>query len=260
MQTRLRASTRASLAPSVSLDQLTRDADLKSEIQSFWVEHCVKWASVFEFADHVAKKFDIDASLVNAWRTIGHWPVPGDDPSRKTFIGYFDEDDPRDFAFDPLHDFYGQHEKNGNRRSALTYLSEGGYLRPSEINLDLVQHLLHRYPISLEDLSTYLCVESQFFPKYARANGIVDRVTKCPHQPLLSLLYIHNQLQQVVVTHAQHLYRIRAVPIRFIACRLNLNWRELWALGAERGIWQMPSTETLSYLDEYFSSRKTSHA
>jgi hypothetical protein len=257
MQLRTRAAVNASLAETVNLGQVDKDADLKEQARLFWIDNCQKWASVFELADHVAKRFDVQPALINAWRTTGRWPVPNNDPTRKTFIGFFDEDDPRDFAHDPLHDFYNRHEEQGNRRSSLTYLQEGGHLRPSEIDLEMVQSLLNRYPISLEDLSKYLCVETRFFPKYARANGVTERFANCPVQPFQSLLYMHEQLMQVVVTHAQHLYRVRAVPIRFIACRLNLNWQELWTLGAERGIWQLPSPDLLKELSDYFSSRKT---
>jgi hypothetical protein len=252
-----RSAITASKSLEVNLEQVDRDDQLKGQACAFWYDEYTRWPSVFELVDHVAKAFGIQAALVNAWRTTGRWPVPNHDPSCKRFIGFIDEDDPSDYAEDPLHEFYNRHDELGNRRSALTYLQEGGHLRPSEINLDMVQGLLNRYPITLEDLSTYLCVETRFFAKYARANGVTEKFTNCPNQPFLSLLYLHDQLMQVVVTHAQALYRKRAVPIRFIACRLNLNWQELWTLGTTKGIWHLPDPETLRELDQYFSSRKT---
>lgn len=257
MLTRLVSRSRTGMANVVNLDSVQESLDLKSSVKTFWAANTSKWGSTFELANYVAHRFEIEPSLINAWRTIERWPTPNKSSDRKTFVGFFDEDDPRDFANDPLHDFYNHHERIGNRRSTLDYLKAVGFLRPSEIDLDLVQGLLERYPVSLEDLSTYLCVEPQLFATYARANGVTERSINCPYQPFLSLLYLHNQLQQVVVAHAQHLYRHRGVPIRFMACRLNLNWRELWALGAERGVWQMPSADTLNYLDEYFCSRKS---
>jgi hypothetical protein len=257
MSTRLLCASSAGSANVVHMDRVQDSLALKARARSFWINNASKWGSVFELSDYTAKLFDVDSSLINAWRTLERWPVPNKDPGRKTFVGFFDEDDPRDFANDPLHDFYHHHEKIGNRRSALDYLKAVGFLRPSEIDLDMVQSLLQRYPVSLEDLATYLCVEPQLFAKYARANGIAENSINCSYQPFLSLLYLHSQLQRVVVAHAQHLYRYRGVPIRFMACRLNLNWRELWSLGAEYGAWQMPSADTLRELDEYFRSRKT---
>lgn len=257
MSTRLLCASSAGNANVVHMDRVQESLDLKTKARKFWIENASEWGSVFELSDHIAKHFDVDASLINAWRTVERWEMPSKDPGRKTFVGFFDEDDPRDFANDPLHDFYHHHEKIGNRRSTLDYLKAVGFLRPSEVDLDMAQSLLQRYPISLEDLATYLCVEPLLFAKYARANGIKEKLINRPCQPFLSLLYLHSQLQQVVVAHAQHLYKLRGVPIRFMACRLNLNWRELWALGAERGVWQMPSVDTLRDLDEYFRSRKT---
>lgn len=230
---------------------------IKNEARTLWFNELSNWSSSHELVDYIAGMFLLDVSVINVWRIFDRWPDPRPNIHTRTQVSVFEEDDPMDLANDPLDGFYEHHIEIGNRRSALNYVHNAGFIGPSEIDLDLVQDLLDRFPIALEDLCAYLCVEPEIFIKYARANGITESRPAYLNQPIISLLYRHEQLKGIVSAHSQHLYRSRAIPIRIMARRMNLRWKDLWALGSEKGYWQHPSSAVLMELDALFHSRKT---
>jgi hypothetical protein len=235
----------------------TEVADLRFEVKSLWIDEAPFHDSPDTLATYIGDQLGVNTSVIRAWRSLYEWPLPsGQSQGKQSIWQIEDDDDPLMHACDQMEPFYNQRRTSGHRKMVAKYVETTGFNSPSEIDLKLVQDILNRHPITLRSLAVGLGQEPDIFPVYAAANGVVEPSHAKINIPLGNLMFHHEGFATYIIRHVQHLYYYRGIPIRTMANRIGINWRDLWLFGVRFGYWRMPSAHTMTMIDEFISHRK----
>jgi len=235
--------------------------DLRLAAKACWMRNHGRFATCEELATHVAESLGgLNVSTIRAWRSFYEWPNPElsqpADSEGARFWRIEEDDDPYAHAHDPLEDFYAQYRMKAYRKYMNKYVTITGYNSPSEVDLTEIQAILDQHPITLEKLAIAIGQESDIFPTYARAKGIVEPPHAQVDVPIGTLIFHHQGFASFVIRHLQHLYHHRGITIRILAGRLGLNWQDLWLLGVRLGYWRLPTPQTFTEMDTCFRRLK----